>query len=101
VSTSAIWKKGKKFVCFSSFFSDKSIPSGQNSKDDHMVSYMVRKLSTRILLVLFRIFFRLDNIRARIFTTLRHNFGGEILDSLLKRMSAPLGRPNWGAGGQA
>ena len=56
MSTWAIRKKGKKFVCFSSFFSDKSIPSDQNSKDDHMVSYMVRKLSMRSLLVLFRIF---------------------------------------------
>jgi len=45
---------------------------------------MVGKLLKHSFFSTFFRFFCFDNIRARIFTTLRHNFWGEILDSLLR-----------------
>ena len=83
ISKSTIRRKGMKIEGFSSFFSDKSIPSGQNYKDDPIVSYMVRKLLMWRFLVIFSKISWFENMSARIFTTLQVPYGGEILDSLI------------------
>ena len=49
------------------------------------MSYMVRKLLLWLFLGIFSKIFCFENMSARIFTTLRVSYVGEILDSLLLR----------------